>query len=255
MAGGFRAISLWGRDYWAARREGLSDGDIRIALADAGLTVAEIDPAWWWLPGASEVRIPPDLDTEDVFQYRAEELFRIADVVGARSLNAVDVFGGEWAVDAAAECFASLCDAAKEHGLLVHIEFLPWSRIPDLASAWEIVRRADRPNGGVAVDSWHWFRGGADVELLTAIPGDRILGVQISDGPKKPEDDLLSATLHNRQVPGEGEFDLQTLVNRLAGAGAQAPVGVEVFSDELHNLPPVEIGKRVADATRQLLAG
>ena len=49
---GFAAISLWGRDYAAARAEGLSDADLRSMLDDHGLAVAELDPAWWWLPGA-----------------------------------------------------------------------------------------------------------------------------------------------------------------------------------------------------------
>src|SRR5207302_213589 len=80
--------------------------------------------------------------------------------LGARSMNAVDVFGGDWDVDDAAEAFAGLCDRAGEHGLVVHLEFLPWSKIPDVGSAWEVVRLAGRSNGGIAIDAWHFFRGG-----------------------------------------------------------------------------------------------
>src|SRR5436309_2866211 len=58
VAGGFSGISLWGRDYGSARREGLEDADLRALLADHGLAVAELDLAWWWLPGASDVQIP-----------------------------------------------------------------------------------------------------------------------------------------------------------------------------------------------------
>jgi sugar phosphate isomerase/epimerase len=253
-AGGFAGISLWGRDYWAARRTGLSDVDIRLMLSDHGLAVAEIDPGWWWLPGASEVHIPVDADREEVFRYGETEVFRIADAVGARSLNAVDVFGGEWTLDEASERFATLCDRSAEHGLLVHLEFLPWSRIPDLSTAWEVVSRAERPNGGVAVDSWHWFRGGGDDAALRAIPGESVLGVQLSDGPANAETNLVHATLHERLVPGEGQFDLDTLVGLLRQIGAYAPIGVEVFSDDLHRMPPEVAATRVADATRRLIA-
>jgi sugar phosphate isomerase/epimerase len=254
MGGGYAGISLWGRDYWAARREGLSDAEIRIVLADHGLSVAEIDPAWWWLPGAAEVSIPVEADTEEVFRYGADELLRLAEAVGARSLNAVDVFGGSWGIDDAVEAFAGLCDRAAEHGLLVHLEFLPWSRIPDLATAWEIVRRAGRANVGLAVDSWHWFRGGGDAAVLQAIPGDRIFGIQLSDGPRQPEANLIEATLHDRRIPGDGEFDLVALIEGLRSIRSPAPVGVEVFSDRLHALPALEAAKRVADATRGLLS-
>jgi sugar phosphate isomerase/epimerase len=254
VAGGYAGISLWGRDYWAARRVGLSDADIRLMLSDHGLAVAEIDPAWWWLPGASDVQIPVEADREEVFRYGEAELFRIAEVVGARSLNAVDVFGGDWGLDEASERFAALCDRAAEHGLLVHLEFLPWSRIPDVTTAWEVVRGADRPNGGVAVDSWHWFRGGGDEAVLRSIPGERILGIQLSDGPAAAEPNLIHATLHERRLPGDGEFDLRALFSLLDEIGASAPIGLEVFSDDLHAMPPSEAAVRVADAARKLLS-
>jgi sugar phosphate isomerase/epimerase len=253
-SGGFAAISMWGRDYWLAREEGLNDADIRCLLDDYGLTVAELDPAWWWLPGASEVKIPVETDREEVFRYGEKELFRIADVVGARSLNAVDVFGGDWDVAQAAEAFAALCDRAAAHGLLVHLEFLPWSRIPDLATAWDVVRLADRHNGGVAVDAWHYFRGGPDDATLRSIPGERVLGIQLDDGPAAAELDLITATLHERRLPGEGDFDLTGLLRTLRQIGAVAPVGVEVFSDALHALAPDEAASRAGQAARQVLA-
>jgi sugar phosphate isomerase/epimerase len=206
-AGGFAGISMWGRDYWAARREGHSDADIRARLADHGLAIAELDPAWWW------------------------------------------------SVDDAAAALAGLCDRAAEHGLVVHVEFLPWSRIADVNAAWEIVRVADRPNAGIAVDAWHWFRGTPDAAALRAIPGNKILGIQLDDAPAEPEANLMTATLHDRLLPGDGAFDLVGLVAALRDAGAVAPIGVEVFSDALHALGPHEAARRAGDATRRVLGG
>jgi sugar phosphate isomerase/epimerase len=254
VAGGFAGISLWGRDYWSARRSGLGDRDIRALLDDHGLAVAEVDLAWSWLPGAADVHIPGELDTEELFAYGEAELFQLAAAVGARSVNAIDVFGGTWTVDDAAAAFAGLCDRAAEHGLLVHIEFLPWSHIPDVATAWEIVRRADRPNGGVLLDAWHFFRSGADVAALRAVPGPRLIGLQLDDGPAAAESNLPIAALHDRLLPGEGELGLTELLCTLREIGAVAPAGVEVFSDDLHALAPAEIGRRAGDAARRVLA-
>jgi sugar phosphate isomerase/epimerase len=252
-AAGFSAISMWGRDHAAARDEGLTDADMRTLLDDHGLAVAELDPAWWWLPGAADVHIAPEHDPYDVFRFGEAELFALADTFGARSLNAVDVFGGDFTVDQAAEAFAGLCDRAAGHGLLVHLEFLPWSRVADVGAAWDVVRLADRPNGGIAVDSWHFFRGDPDYATLASVPGDRILGVQLDDGPAEPEADLMTATLQDRLLPGDGAFDLRALVDTLATAGAVAPIGVEVFSDHLHALGAAEAARRAADATRPLV--
>jgi sugar phosphate isomerase/epimerase len=254
VAGGFSALSLWGRDYSRARREGLDDADIRALLADHGLAVAELDLAWWWLPGASDVHIPAAFDSEELFAFDEAQLFAVAEAVGARSLNAIDVFGGDWTVDDAAACFARLCDRAAEYGLLVHIEFLPWSRIPNVAAAWEIVGLADRPNGGLLVDAWHFFRSGAEPASLGAVPGDRVLGVQLDDAPIAPEPDLVAASLHDRLLPGAGGLDLSGLLRTLREIGAVAPIGVEVFSDELHALEPTEAGRQAGTALRSVLA-
>jgi sugar phosphate isomerase/epimerase len=253
VAGGFSGISLWGRDYQTARDEGLRDRDIRLLLADHGLSVGELDPAWWWLPGASDVHIAPEHDQERIFRYAEKELFDVAVAVGARSLNAVDVFGGDWSLDEAAEAFAGLCDRAAAHGLLVHLEFLPWSRIPDLATAWRVVAAADRPNGGLMLDAWHYFRSAPDGALLRSIPGASILGVQLCDAPAAPEAEPLHATLHERLLPGQGELPLSTLLNDLRATGTDAPLGVEVFSDVLQALDPVDVGRRAGASLRALL--
>jgi sugar phosphate isomerase/epimerase len=253
-AAGFAGISLWGRDHAAAVAEGLTDSDMALMLADHGLAVGEVDPAWWWLPGASEVHIPPELDSEDVFRFGETELLAMAETLGARSVNAVDVFGGDWDIDAAAEAFAGLCDRAAEHGLLVHIEWLPWSKIPDLSTALAVVQLADRPNGGLNIDAWHLVRSGTEIDELRAVPGRLILGIQLDDGPIEPEPNLVEATLHQRALPGEGEFDLAGIVAALSDTGTAAPIGVEVFSDALHALPAHQAAERAATATRAVMA-
>jgi sugar phosphate isomerase/epimerase len=252
-AAGFRGISLWGRDVQAARHDGLSDPELRSMLDDHGLEVAELDPAWWWLPGAADVHIPPEVDPLDVFRYAERDLFAMADAVGARSINAVDVFGGDWSVEDAAEAFAGLCARAAEHGLLVHLEWLAWSRIPDLATARRVVELAGAPNGGLNVDAWHLSRAGTTLEELGRVPGSMVLAVQLDDGPARPEPDLMHATLHDRMLPGDGEFDLAGLLGVLGEIGSTAPIGVEVFSDGLHATGADRAARQAATATIRLL--
>ncbi len=253
QAGGFDGLSLWMRDVKRARADGMSDTDIRTAFADYGIEVAELDPVWSWLPGADR-DIPASVDPVGVLQSKMDDFFRVADSIGGRSLNAVDIFGGDWSLDDAAEAFAILCNRAADHGLLVHLEFLPWSRIGDLATAVEVVQRADRPNGGVMVDAWHFFRGNPDLEMLRQVAGEHITGVQLNDAPLLPENDLVSASMTSRQLPGEGELPLGELVHTLDAIGAVAPRGVEVLSDQLHQLSPIEIGCRAGDSTRRAIA-
>jgi sugar phosphate isomerase/epimerase len=250
---GYSAVSLWGRDYDRARRDGHDDAEMRTMLDDHGLVVAEVDPAWWWTPGAADIHIPAELDTMDVFCHGEDDLLRMAEAMGARSLNAADVFGGTWTTEEGAEAFATLCDRAAQHGLLVHLEWLAWSRISDLATACEVVHMADRPNGGLNIDTWHCARTGTTAEDLRALSGDRVLAIQLDDGPRLAEDNLVDATLHRRMLPGEGEFDLTGYLGALRAIEVLAPVGVEVFSDALHATGPSAAARAAADATRQVL--
>ena len=110
---GFRYISLWGRDIAAAHDAGHSDADMRSMLADHGLGVAEVDPAWWWLPGAASVHIDPAFDTEQVFRFGEDELLAMAGAVGARSINAVDVILGIQLNDGPQAAEANLVEAAR----------------------------------------------------------------------------------------------------------------------------------------------
>ncbi len=97
------------------------------------------------------------------------------------------------------------------------------------------------------------MRTGTSIDALRDVPGPSILAVQLSDGPLEAEPDLLEATLHHRQLPGEGEFDLRGLVGALGDTGTRAPIGVEVFSDELHALPADSAARAAARATLGVL--
>ncbi len=248
-AGGFRGLTLWPEDVEGARAEGLSDEDVRGMLADHGLVVADLDPLLGWtreaLPAPGEARVP--LAPEATF-------YEMAEAFGARSLNVAQGFGARLDLDAAAEDLAGVCDRAREHGLLVTVEFLPWSGIPDAATAWDLIQRTGRPNATLLVDSWHWFRGGADLERLRAVPGDRIGSVQLSDAPARPADDVVEETMRARRLPGEGDIPLAELVALLDEIGSDAPLGVEVFSADHDARPASEVGRRCAEATREVLA-
>jgi sugar phosphate isomerase/epimerase len=124
---------------------------------------------------------------------------------------------------------------------------------PDLQSALDIVRLADQPNGRINVDSWHLVRSDGDLETLRQVPGEFIVAIQLDDGPMTVEGNLVEATLHNRVLPGEGEFDLAGMVRAPRDTGTTAPFGVEVYSDALHELPAEEGARRAERVTWQVL--
>lgn len=253
-AAGFSGVSVYPHEIDQLRAGGMADAEIRARVADAGLAVGELDAVTSWLPGS---RPPTGTDAALAAMLAgntAERLCPMAEAVGARSVTVVEFYGDHPTADAAAEAFATVCDLAAEHGVLAHLEFLPWAGIPDLAQAYDVVRLAGRSNGGLLVDSWHFARSGSSLDELRQIPGARILYVQISDAPVTPGSDLADETQHRRLVPGEGALDLVSFVQAVDATGTDAPVGAEVFSDELSAQPLAAVADRVASATRDVLS-
>lgn len=250
---GYAAVSALPEELARLHGGGFSDADVRQRMVDEGMAIGELDGLATWLPGQQAPATFPEPLRKQLHANTPEAMVPIAAAMGARSITAIEFYGTPVDNDRAAEAFAGVCDRAAEEGILVHLEFLPWGGIPDLQSGWDIVEKAGRDNGGLLLDSWHFFRGGSTFAELLEIPGDRILGVQLNDAPAQAETDLAEETQHRRRLPGEGDFDLRGLIRTLDAIGSRAPLGVEVLSDDLIADPLPEIARRTFDATARMV--
>lgn len=245
---GFDGIGITHAEYAAACDRGYSDDDLTSLLGAYELTVIELEFVTGW---------SSDDEARREEARRAEaRLYDVADALGGLNLNVgcSEALGELPPLERVAERFAALCDRAARHGLRVALEFLPWSGIPDAATAWEVVRRAGHPRGGLLLDTWHYFRGAADPEQLRAIPPERFFALQINDGAPELVGALREDTARRRLLPGEGGFDLDGLLRLLDELGVQCPIAVEVMSEELAALPAEEAARRAFQSTRAVVA-
>ena len=251
-AAGFAAMGLYIGDYERLRAEGARDTDLRATLDHYGMRVVEIEALRGWsaMTDTSATR------AERFAYLRAEQsVFAMSDALGpAHHVQVIGPYAGT--LEYAAEAFAGLCDRAAEHGLAAAIEFLPeMSNIPDAASALRIVTLAGRANGGICLDCWHHFRGANDDGMLRSIPAARVFAVQFDDGPRRRVDpDYYTDCTRHRNVPGDGEFDLAGFLRLMAEMGVRLPLSVEVMSADLQPRPADETARRLADATRAVMA-
>jgi sugar phosphate isomerase/epimerase len=240
-AAGFRGLSVYESDYRAARADGWSDAALCSLLDDHDVAIAELDGSMVWLPGSCRGR------SRDAFLDAAVAL-------GARSVTALEVAGRlRLSDEVRAECFADLCDAAADRGLLVHLEFFPFSPVNDLVRALALVRSAGRANGGVMFDVWHYVRGPDAGAPIPDGTGAHVLGVQVNDVLPVASDELFHEMMHDRQLPGAGVAPVRDLLLALRSQGCTAPFGVEVYSDELDALGAEEAARRAADALRAVV--
>lgn len=153
------------------------------------------------------------------------------------------------------DSYAALCEAAYPFGLTGDLEFMPWTSVPDLDAAMDVVSRANPPNGGVLVDALHFDRSNSRVEQLDEIPCHWLHYAQICDGPvDKPDsaEGLIHAARCERWLPGDGGIDLAALWRRLP---EDLPVSVEIP----HQRRIAEIGyepwaREALEASQRLIA-
>jgi sugar phosphate isomerase/epimerase len=245
VAGRYSYVSLSPIDVHRALEKGVTADDLRRRAEDSGVRWI-MDPIMNW----HAVRRPSRLPHAN---FSTQAVLGMCEALNAVSMSAIAASTTAAAPDVMAENFAALCDAAAEIGAGVHLEFMPMSAVPDLKTAWRIVRLADRANGGLTFDTWHFFRSTPDFELLESVPGARILAVQVDDAAAEIHGTLWEDTV-NRLLPGEGSFDLLRAMQVLVRIGGLNLVGPEVISAELAARPAVEAATLARRSVEALLA-
>jgi len=242
---GFSGVSLWAFHHLAAVGAGMSDAEVQALHTDAGLSVPVVEALIGWETG-----------DEATIDAQCTSTLDIAQRYGARTVAGVVMGPSLESFDATVAGFAYLGKLAADRGLNVCVEWLPWSGLPDIASAWKLVQDSGLANAGLVVDTWHWLRqpGGPDLDTLKQVPGDRIHVVQLDDAKVEPQgDDIMAETMGARLLPGDGDVDYAELFAALDEIGADPVWAPEVFNTELMALGPDEMARRIGTATRKVL--
>jgi sugar phosphate isomerase/epimerase len=252
-ANGFEAITVTPPMYNAACAEGLAGRDLRALLDDFGIRVSYLEGLVSVFPGLPEAdRRNPSFRW--VYEYGESVFHRIAEDLGAGSV-CVQHVGCDPATPRAAmtDALGSAAARAARHGLRRHVEFIPGTGIPDLPAAADMVASIGADNLGVLVDTWHLARSGGGPDQLTGAVASNVSALQINDhSPGSGREPLLP--LVDRLLPGDGELPLVEILQPIRMAHRTMPVGIEVVSSGLRELPASEAAERVARAARHLLA-
>ena len=249
-AAGMAGIGLFVREYERLRdEEQRSPTDLRAVLDRHGIVIADVEVVrgWWATAG----------DAHDECRELEALAYEMADEFGVRYMQVIGPY--DCSFEQAVEGFAALCDRAAAHGLLVGIEWLPYTNIADAADARSIVVAADRANGGYCADIWHHQRGANDIGLIDALDPGRVFAIQMNDGSLAAAEpastiDYKSDCLANRMPPGDGEFDCVGFLRTLRGNGVDAPISLEVCSTALWSQPADVAARAAATGMRRVLA-
>ena len=199
--------------------------DVRMMMDRLGLRAAVFQPF-------RDFEGMPDPQRAKVFA-RAERKFDVMQELGCDLLMicsnvSPDALGG---IDRAAADLHELGERAAKRSLRIGFEALSWGRhINDYRDAWEAVRRADHPQVGLVLDSFHILARKTDLGALRSIPRDRIFLVQMADAPLL-ELDHLNWSRHYRSFPGQGDLPITAFMNALQATEYDGLLSLEIFSD------------------------
>ena len=152
--------------------------------------------------------------------------------------------------DAIARDLRKLAMLALPLGIRVAYEGLSWGRtINEFTTAWDVVSRADCPNLGLGIDSFHIFAAQTPLDAIDELDARRIFLVQLSDfmWHETPSFEERMATARTFRVfPGEGVHSdaLADLVLRLQALGYEGDYSFEVFNDDFQQLPLATVAER-----------
>jgi sugar phosphate isomerase/epimerase len=236
-AAGFGAWSLRGREIREALDAGHTAESLSALCARHGLVNSDIGALtdWQWTDHPPLVNRQPDPAGRSARELWAlvDSFFETATALRVPTVVAVGARNELGSLADAVRAFRDICDRAAPFGLRVAYEVLGAGRvIRTFAQAWDVVRQADRANGGLLLDMFQFATGGSRLETLLDIPVERILLVRLSDAAG-PADRSAPPT---RVLPGEGTAPLREVVAWLHGGAYRGCYSVEVPHPALQRL-------------------
>lgn len=241
---GYEGIGLRAETYVDALNEGLFDKDILQILDKYHMKVTEVEYIVQW---AEEHRSYEQ-------KYKEQICFHMCELFNVKHINCGLM--ENYSVEYTAEKLRQLCKRAGE--LIIGVEPMPYSGIPDVKKGWEIVKAADCYNAALILDTWHWVRADQPVDLsvLEEIPADKIVSIQINDVWERPyaKSILRDESMHDRLAPGTGIGVTVPFVNMIREKGIKPrAIGVEVISDANLEKGVAEAAVYTYENTRKVL--
>lgn len=183
---------------------------------------------------------------------RAEYICSTMELLECPMLIANTLGGGKYDEALAQENFDELCEVASKYGVRIAVEYLPWTPLDTIKKAWDMVRTVNRVNGGIVLDTFHYFKGHPSPKELYEVPIERIFMVHLDD-VEDVETDLVTLTRKHRLPPGEGIFVFDEVLEYLFAKGYEGYYSLEILNRNHPLQDPVELATRARFSTEKLL--
>jgi sugar phosphate isomerase/epimerase len=153
-------------------------------------------------------------------------------------------------LDAIARDLRKLAMLAVPSGIRIAYEGLSWGRtVNEFTTAWDVVCRADCPNLGLGLDSFHILAAKTSLDAIEELDPRKIFLVQLSDflwQETRTFEERMATARTFRVFPGEGVHtqELVQMVLKLDALGYIGDYSFEVFNDDYVQMPLPMVAQR-----------
>jgi 4-hydroxyphenylpyruvate dioxygenase len=140
---------------------------------------------------------------------------------------------------------------AGQQGIRVALEFQGRAAFANnLQTAAALVAQIASPSLGLCLDLFHYYVGPSKHEDLGYLSNETLFHVQLCDlaGPARE-----LATDADRILPGDGDFWLEPIVDRLRAIDYQGHVSVELMNPQIWQVPARQFSEIAMTALRKVL--
>jgi sugar phosphate isomerase/epimerase len=243
--GGCRAVEVW-LTKLETHLETASVADTRKLLADRGTELAAAAYQGGLLLSQGEARKAHF----DHFRRRLD----LCQGFGVRTLVLVADFAtrpDQTALERAVVSLAQAAQWAAGSGVTLALEFRGTDTFcACLDTALTLVEACREPNVGVCLDVFHYYKGPSKPEDLDRLTAANLAHVQVCDVAGVPREVMTDA---DRVFPGEGDFRLGPIVDRLRAIGYAGWVSLELMNPVLWRSKPTQVAELGMTALQRLL--
>ncbi len=155
------------------------------------------------------------------------------------------------ALAAFAAAAGEAADIADSYGVRIALE--PLGRHPLIdgpTAALDVIAQADRPNLGLMIDTFHYYKSDVSFGEIEDIPVYKLYIVHINDCDDLPKHELQDK---DRVYPTLGVIPAVRMLKPLADKGYTGTLSVEVFRPSYWETPIEEINRRAFETGSALL--
>ena len=110
----------------------------------------------------------------------------------------------------------------------------------NLDTAMSLVEQCGEPNVGVCLDAFHYHKGPSKPHDLNRLTAQNLAHVQVCDVAGVPREWMTDA---DRVFPGEGDFDLGPIFERLRAIDYRGAVSLEMMNPVLYAVKPAQVAE------------